>query len=116
MIFTYMWDFDRQSDWEYVEHIKDIFRQGNKEAEFYHAELVASKEIRLQRNISENRLKNKKSKNDIELSNRRLLNDDEEHRLESREGEIPFDNYIKIDNSALSPEDTAKRIKEIFNL
>ena len=116
MIFTYMWAFDQQADWDYVEHVKDIFRQRNKDAQFYYVELVASKEIRLQRNISENRLKNKKSKNDIEFSNRILLDADEKYRLESYDGEITFDNYIKIDNSDLSPEETARRIKAYFNL
>ncbi len=116
MIFTYMWAFDQQSDWDYIEHVKEIFRQKNSNAEFYYAELVASKEIRLQRNVSENRLKNKASKNDIDVSNQRLLNDDEKYRLESYEGEIPFENYIKIDNSNLSPQDAAKQIKEYFNL
>lgn len=116
MIFTYMWAFDKQSDWDYVEHVKEIFRQKNSETEFYYAELVASKEIRLQRNVSENRLKNKASKNDIAASNRRLLSDDGKYRIESYEGEIPFENYIKIDNSELSPQETAKQIKERFNL
>ena len=25
MIFTYMWAFDMQSDWDYIEHVKEIF-------------------------------------------------------------------------------------------
>lgn len=116
MIFTYMWAFDLQSDWDYVEHVKNIFRKNNDEAEFYYVELVSSKEIRQQRNVSENRLKNKASKNDIAASNRRLLDDDEKYRLESRDGEICFDKYIKIDNSNLSPQDAAKQIKEYFKL
>lgn len=116
MIFTYMWAFDQRSDWDYIEHVKEIFRKKNSKAEFYYAELVASREIRLQRNVSENRLKNKASKNDIDASNQRLINDDERNRLESYEGEIPFENYIKIDNSDLSPQDAAKQIKEYFNL
>ncbi len=116
MIFTYMWAFDQQSDWDYIEHVKEIFRQKNSNAEFYYAELVASKEIRLQRNVSENRLKNKASKNDIDVSNQRLLNDDEKYRLESYEGENAFENYIKHGNSNLSPQDAAKQIKEYFNL
>lgn len=27
LIFTIMWAFDMHSDWEYIEHIKDIFKQ-----------------------------------------------------------------------------------------
>ena len=35
---------------------------------------------------------------------------------ESFDGEIPFDNYIKIDNSQLPPDVVAKMIQEKFNL
>ena len=43
-------------------------------------------------------------------------NDDTKYRLESFEGEIPFDNYIKIDNSKLPPDVVAKMIQEKFHL
>ncbi len=114
MIFTYMWAFDQQSDWDYVEHIKEIFAPYG--TEFYYVELVASQEKRLERNATENRLKNKASKRDIELSNQRLLNDDANNRLESFDGEIPFENYLKIDNSQLPPDVVAKMIKDKFEL
>lgn len=114
MIFTIMWAFDLQSDWDYVEYVKSIFEP--HDTEFYYVELVAPQAIRLERNATENRLKNKASKRDIELSNQRLLRDDAQYRLESRDGEIPFANYMKIDNSNLSPEVVAKIIKERFSL
>lgn len=116
LIFTYMWAFDMPSDWEYIEHVKEIFKQRSPDVEFYYAELVAAKDVRLRRNASENRLKNKPSKRDIAASNQRLVADDARHRLESRDGEIPFENYIKIDNTDLSPEDAARRIKARFDL
>lgn len=116
MIFTYMWAFDEPSDWAYVEHIKDIFRQKNKDTEFYYAELIAPQEIRLKRNATENRLKHKASKRDIQASNQRLIEDDKRHRCVSLDGEIPFENYIKIDTSALSAQETAERIKAHFSL
>lgn len=34
LIFTNMWTFDMQSDWDYIEHVKDIFKQKNKNTEF----------------------------------------------------------------------------------
>ena len=80
------------------------------------AELVAARDVRLQRNVSENRLKNKPSKRDTAASNRRLITDDAQHRMESYDGEVPFENYIRIDNTDLSPEDAARRIKAHFNL
>ena len=116
LIFTIMWAFDMQSDWDYIEHVKDIFKQKNEKVEFYYVELVASKEIRLERNATENRLKNKATKRDLDASMQRLLTDDANHRCESLEGEITFENYIKIDNSYLEPDVVALKIKEQFNL
>lgn len=54
MIFTYMWAFDKKSDWDYVDHVSTMFR--SKGAEIYYVELVSSQEIRLERNTTENRL------------------------------------------------------------
>lgn len=114
MIFTFMWAFDQQEDWDYVEHVKQIFQPYNTEV--YYVELIASQEVRLQRNITENRLRNKPSKRDIEISNARLIRDDEKYRLVSKEGEIPFDNYLRIDNTSLAPDVVAGIIKEKFSL
>lgn len=114
LIFTYMWDFDHKSDWAYVAHVADIFQKNG--AGVYYAELVAPQEIRLQRNTTENRLQHKASKRDITASNQRLINADKQYRCVSHDGEIPFDNYIKIDNSDLSPERAARMIKERFDL
>lgn len=114
MIFTYMWAFDQQSDWDYIEHVKKLFEPYHTDV--YYVELVASQEVRLQRNITENRLQNKPSKRQIEASKQNLINADKRYRLISLDGEIPFENYIKIDNSALSPQIVARSIKERFLL
>lgn len=114
MIFTYLWAFDMPSDWEYVAHVADIFSQQG--ADIYYVELVASQEIRLQRNETPNRLKHKASKRDIAGSRARLLRDDAHHRCESFPGEIPFENYIRIDNSHLEPDIVAAMIRERFGL
>lgn len=79
-------------------------------------ELVAPREIRLKRNVTENRLQNKASKRDVAMSNQRLINDDTKYRLESFDGEISFENYIKIDNSNLPADVVAKMIQEKFHL
>ena len=114
MIFTYMWAFDQQSDWDYIEKVKGIFAPYG--TEFYYVELVASQEVRLRRNATENRLQNKASKRDVESSNQRLIRDDQNYRLESLDGEIPFPNYMKIDNTNLAPDTVAKMIKDRFRL
>ena len=109
MIHTLMWAFDMKSDWEYVENLSKKFD------EVYCVELIASQQIRLERNKTENRLINKASKRDIEASNNRLLNEDK-HRLVSYEGESPFKNYLRINNENLDPKEVAKIIKEKFNI
>ena len=48
MIFTYMWAFDQPSDWDYIEQVKNIFKPYG--AEFYYVELVADREVRIERN------------------------------------------------------------------
>ena len=114
MIFTVMMAFDMQSDWDYLEHIKEIFSPYN--TEFYYVELIAPQEIRLKRNETENRLIYKASKRDIEISNQRLINDDKNHRCVSNPGEITFDNYLRIDNSNIEAKDVAKLIKDTFKI
>lgn len=114
MIFTFMWAFDMPEDWDYVEWVKGIF--GLPEEDIYYVELIAPQEVRLQRNVTENRLKHKASKRNIADSNARLLRDDERFRCVSYPGEIPFPNYLRLDNSKISAEKAAGIIKEYFSL
>lgn len=114
LIFTFMWAFDQQADWDYVESVKRVF--GLPDEDVYYVELVAPQHVRLQRNATENRLTHKASKRDLEVSNARLLADDVRFRCESLPGEIPFPNYLRIDNGSLSPAETARIIKERFCL
>ncbi len=114
MIFTYMWAFDMQEDWDYIAWVRSIFEPYG--AEFYCAELVADQAVRLQRNGTENRLLHKASKRDVEASKHRLLAEDSHYRLVSLPGELPFEHYIKIDNTHLTPEAAAAQIRDAFGL
>ena len=114
LIFTYMMAFDIPSEWEYIESLSDKFKSTG--GTVYYVELVADQEERLRRNKTENRLRNKASKRDTAVSDERLKNEDANYRLESREGEVTFDNYIKIDNTHLEPDVVAKMIKDHFKL
>ena len=109
MIFTFMWAFDMKSDWEYIENV------ANKFDDVYCVELIASQEVRINRNKTENRLKHKASKRDIDISNARILNEDK-YRLVSYDGEIPFENYLRINNESMEASEVAKLIKETFEL
>lgn len=111
LIFTYMMDFDLQSEFDYLQGIIDLF-EGNG-ADCHVVELCADFEERIERNKSENRLAHKESKRDLAWSEREMRHTQATHRLNSREGEIlPFESYIKIDNTHLSPAEVAKKIKE----
>ena len=114
MIFTFMWAFDMQSDWDYVDWVKGIF--GLPEEDVYYVELIAPQEVRLERNATVNRLKNKASKRNVTESNARLLRDDANYRCESYPGEITHPNYLRLENTNISPEEAARIIKEHFNL
>lgn len=114
MIFTYVWAFDHQSDWDYIKYVSDLFT--SQGAEVCYVELVASQEIRLQRNVTENRLSNKPSKRNLDFSIQNLFDTDKKYRTVSYDGEITFPNYIKINNSDLEPDTVAKIIKDRFQL
>ncbi len=113
MIFTLMLAFDSPVDMDYLDHIKQIFHL--PEEDVYYVELVASQEVRLARNVTENRLAHKASKRDIQASNARLLRDDRTYRYESLPGELPYPNYLRIENGGISPGEAAAQIKAHFS-
>lgn len=114
MIFTYMWAFDQQSDWDYVMQVSEFFEEHG--AEIYCVELVADQAVRLERNRTENRRMHKASKRDTVVAEGRILREDAKYRLVSLEGEIPFKNYIRLDNTNLTPDEAAERIRVKFGI
>ena len=113
LMFTYVMAFDQKEEWEYVQQVNDLFLSHG--AEIYFVELVADRNVRLWRNETENRLTHKASKRDVEASRQRIFHAEEKLRCESLPGEVTFPNYLRIDNTHLSAEETAKRIKEHFH-
>lgn len=70
---------------------------------------------RIVRNKSENRLLHKESKRNLEWSEAEMRKTSEKYRLNSYDGEnLPFENYIKIDNTTLAPDEVAKMIQTHF--
>jgi len=114
LIFTFVWAFDMESDWQYVQSLTELFE--SKGADVYWVELEADLDVRLERNKSANRLQHKPSKRDVERSERDLLGTMERHRLQSADGEITRTNYLRINNTSLTAEETAIRIKEALKL
>jgi hypothetical protein len=114
LIFTYLWAFDEQSDWDYVNKVCDIFE--SKGGVVYFVELEADLNERIERNKSPHRLEHKPTKRDIERSEKELRDSMDKHRLNSKDEEIKKNNYIRIDNTNLSAKEVAKQIKEKFQL
>ncbi|WP_449537687.1 AAA family ATPase [Ferdinandcohnia sp. Marseille-Q9671] len=114
MIFTFVWMFNLKSDWDYVAELAELFE--SRGATVYYVELEADLDERLERNKTPNRLEHKPKKRDIEWSENDIKQTMEKHRLNSVEGEIPFQNYLKINNTNLSAEEVAIMIKDRFQL
>jgi len=113
LIFTYMCAFDIKEEFDYLQDIIDLFKSNG--ADCYVVELCADFEERIIRNRSENRLLHKESKRNLEWSEAEMRKTSEKYRLNSYDGEeLPFENYIKIDNTNLSAEETAKTILTHF--
>ncbi len=113
LIFTYLCLFEMQSEFDYLKSIIDLFKSNG--ANCYVVELCADFDERLVRNKSENRLLHKESKRNLEWSEVEMRSTSEKHRLNSYDGEsLPFENYIKIDNTNIPPDKVARMIKEHF--
>ena len=112
LIYTNMLNFDLPNSCEYIQNILDLYESHG--AKTCVVELCADLNVRLERNKTENRLRHKPSKRDFATSESRLFDSEERKRLNTLEGELPFANYLKIDNTHLTPEDVAVKIKDNF--
>lgn len=114
IIFTTCFDFKNE-----LEEDKAYFDEWTKGFDnVYVIELEADIEERLRRNKTENRLKHKESKRNLEWSEQDLLNSHKKHQLNSDpgQGETLFENYMKINNTNISAEDVAVMIKNKFSI
>lgn len=114
LIFTCCFDFDVCEEWKIIRKWRNIFKENGGEC--YFIELETSLEERLRRNKTANRLENKPSKKDLKWSEEDIIKSNKKHRLNSNPNEIPFENYYRINNTNISAEETAKMIKEKFDL
>jgi len=113
LIFTYVWAFDQQEDWDFVNEIKEVFESHG--VTIYFVELEASIGERLKRNKSPNRLKHKPTKRNIKWSEYELKETMKNHRLNSKRDEIMEKNYLKINNTNLDEKEVAELIIKEFN-
>ena len=114
LIFTYVCDFDDPEEKVYLTRLKDLFEQNG--GRFFFVELFADLETRLARNETPHRMERKPSKRDLAWSRANMINGAARYRLNSNEGEQWFENYLKIDNTNLEPDQVADMVISQFKL
>jgi len=118
LIFTFIWAFDVPYDTEFVRRLTRLYEDAGAQVDY--VEIIAPQEVRLIRNRTENRLKEKASKRDVALSEMRMLDAEGKYRCVSEPGEVCEklgilpERYLRIDNTDLSPEEVAERIVQHF--
>ena len=114
MIFTFVTAFDSPEDIEYLNNLRNMFEATG--GQFYFVELEADVKTRLERNVTPHRLASKFTKNDVERSQRDLLDTMKKYRLNSNDGELICPNHLKINNTNLEPEEVADQVVEYFKI
>lgn len=115
IIFTYVWVLNLKIDTVFMQKTIDIFKKEN--ASIYFVELEADIDVRLQRNKTEFRLSQKPSKLKDDAQGTLIKTWDETYKLNSsNDFEYKNEKYIKINNTHLSPNETAQLITKKFDL
>ena len=107
-------EYQIQLEWDYVNNLCNLFESHG--AETYFAELEADFDERIERNKTPNRHLHKPSKKNLELSESWIRDDEVGSRTNSLPGEINRKNYIRINNTDITPDEVAKIIKTTFAL
>jgi hypothetical protein len=112
LVFTYVWDLDDERDAAEVRRHLQPFLDAGRRIVF--VELAAGLDVRLDRNRTEYRLAEKKSKRDVEWSDgnvrdmeRYLMNTDRPSPADAVLSQYP---HLRLDNADLSADDVAARV------
>ncbi|OXM51378.1 hypothetical protein CFP71_25320 [Amycolatopsis thailandensis] len=116
LVFTYVWGLELPEDAELIGSYVDIV--GSRGGRTRFVELYSDLDERLKRNSTELRLDRKPSKRDLEFSHANLLeldrdyvmNTDETRRVHAQDL-IERHGHLRIDNTRLSPAETAALIQ-----
>jgi hypothetical protein len=114
LVFTFVWAFNVPEDQAFVDEYALPFRARGARVLF--VELEATQAERLRRNGCESRLAEKPSKRDLEASRRRLLENDARYQLNSGGKFDDRPDYLRIDNTLLTPDEVAERVISQFGL
>jgi shikimate kinase len=114
LIFTMVWAFNEPEDEAYIDEVIGIFRERNPQVCL--VDLAADLDERLRRNKHPDRLAHKPSKRDLAWSEQNLLSFEADYRMNTRAGEYPDRDILRIDNTHLAPREVAARIIAHFKL
>jgi hypothetical protein len=113
VIFTYVWALDQESD--HRELLGYINSLGLTINDVLFVELEADQSIRINRNKSDFRLREKKSKNNIVESEQFIYESEKNYRLNSSGDFFYPENHIKINNSNIEAVEVARLIKSEYD-
>ena len=115
LIFTLVWNVDEQEDSDAVRKFVAPYADAGLPVSF--VELYADLPTRLERNLTEHRIAEKKSKRDLDWSDAHVREMDAAHVMNTRPGgATPADvlladfAHLRLDNSNLTPEQSAAEI------
>jgi len=114
LIFTFVWAFDTPEEQDFVDACARPFRERGGRVLF--AELEATQAERLKRNEGVSRLAEKPSKRNLAASRRTLLDLDARHQLNSGGKFDDREDYLRINNTLLTPAEAAERVITHFGL
>lgn len=114
LVFTFVWAFDVPEEQAFIDECARPFRERGARVLF--VELEATQAERLKRNEGASRLAEKPSRRDIEASRRGLLELDERYQLNSGGKFDKRQDYLRIDNTRLTPGEVAERVIKHFDL
>jgi hypothetical protein len=114
LIYTFMWLLDEPEHRRYIDDVCALFRE--RGARIHFVELYATLDERLRRNRTGMRLREKPSKRAVAASERRLLENEAKHRMNSRGDFFYPDAHVRIDNTDRPAEAVAKELVATLRL
>ncbi len=114
LVFTFVWAFNVPGDQAFVDERARPFRERGGRVLF--VELEATQAERLKRTEGASRLAEKPSRRDLEASRRDLLELDARYQLNSDGGFDKCQDYLRINNTLMTPGEVAERVIEHFDL
>ena len=114
LVFTFVWAFNLPEEQAFIDECARPFRERGARVLF--VELEATQAERLRRIAGVSRLAEKPSRRDLDASRRDLLDDDARYQLNSGGKFDERPDYLRINNTHLTPGEVAERVIEHFAL